>query len=303
MPRVFAAADIGSNTAHLLVAACDSGLVMRLDNLNEWIALGETVARVGEILEEQTAQLVGSIREFKRVAAAHGASGLYVFATEAVRSARNHRQVLEAISKETGIEVEVISPRREAELSFRGVTLDAGAADPQALFEVGGGSAQVGHIDDGRLTEEASLPLGTGRVIAEAGIVHPCPEAVVTTAKEYVEAQLFRIPFDIEPSGTAVASGGVARGLWRAMHPDGEKRVALEELEYLAWSCARLPIDRIIRRFNVKAKRAGTLLPGSLVYASLMRHFGITEMSISEFGVREGAILELAKGSLKPCPV
>lgn len=303
MPRVIAAADIGSNTAHLLVAASNGELVTRLDNLNEWIALGEAVARTGKISDEQTAHLAGSIREFKRVATARSSECLYVFATEAMRAATNHRDVLKSIREESGIQVELISPRREAELSYHGVMLDCGGAAPELLFEVGGGSAQVASVKNGRMVEEVSLPLGTGRLLAETGLRHPCPDELLESVREYIDAQSFRIPFEALGDGPAVASGGVARGLWRALHPDGEKRLALEELEFLAWSCARLPLERIIERFNVKAKRAGTLLVGSMVYASLLRHFGIAEMMISEFGVREGAIVEIARGNLKACPV
>ena len=100
-----------------------------------------------------------------------------------------------------------------------------------------------------------------------------------------------------------MASGGVARGLWRALHPDGEKRLHRAELEYLAWSVQRLTIDRAINRFGVKAKRVGTLLPGAMVYLALMERFDLTEMSVSEFGVREGAILEMARGKVEACPL
>jgi exopolyphosphatase/guanosine-5'-triphosphate,3'-diphosphate pyrophosphatase len=93
-----------------------------------------------------------------------------------------------------------------------------------------------------------------------------------------------------------VASGGVIRGLWRAVHPDGEKKVFREELEFLRWTTARMPVDRIGSRFGVKQRRAQTLLPGSLVYLALMEKFGVSEITVSEFGVREGAILEMAKG-------
>jgi exopolyphosphatase/guanosine-5'-triphosphate,3'-diphosphate pyrophosphatase len=71
------------------------------------------------------------------------------------------------------------------------------------------------------------------------------------------------------------------------------KTIARIELDYLAWAASRLTIDRIVNRFSVKQKRAGTLLSGALVYAALMDHFGLDEIAISEFGIREGAILEM----------
>jgi exopolyphosphatase/guanosine-5'-triphosphate,3'-diphosphate pyrophosphatase len=302
MARVYAAADIGSNTAHLLVAATDGELVMRIDNCNEWIALGEVVAKQGVIPKEQTEQLVGALREFKRVAAMRAARGMYVFATEAVRSASNHKEVLKRIKAETGVTVQVIKPDREAELGGMGVMLDCQDCGADVIFEVGGGSAQTATVRDGKVQKDVSLPLGTGRIIAEAGLVNPCPPDAVAAAKAYIESHLERLAI-VSEKRIAVASGGVARGLWRAVHPDGEKRLALEEISYVSWATARLPLERIVERFGVKPKRAGTLLPGALVYEALLRRFGIAEMLISEFGVREGAILEMARGNVKIGPL
>jgi exopolyphosphatase / guanosine-5'-triphosphate,3'-diphosphate pyrophosphatase len=298
MARVLAAADIGSNTAHLLVAATDGDLVMRIDNVNEWIALGEVVARQGSIPKEQADQLIAAVKEFKRVAILRAAEGMYVFATEAVRAASNYRDILKRLKSETGVAVDVIKPEREAQLSAMGVMLDCKDCGADILLEVGGGSAQIASVVDGRIEVDVSLPLGTGRIIAETGMRNPCPADALIAAQHYIDRQLDSIELPI--AGTvAVCSGGVARGLWRALHPDGEKRLALEELTYVAWSAARLPADRIVERFNVKTKRAGTILPGALVYQALLRRFGLTEMIISEFGVREGAIIEMAKGKVK----
>ena len=293
MARIFAAADIGSNTAHLLVAASDGDLVTRIDKFNEWIPIGEAVARQGEIPKEFANQLCAAVKEIKRVATDRRAEILYVFATEAMRSAKNCDAVIKRIHKETGVEVQVITPRREAELSVRGMTLDTRNLGVDMMFEVGGGSAQIAKIDGNQLVQTESLPLGTGRIIAESGIANPSPSYAVKAAQNYIRATLRES--NLEQEGNhAVASGGVARGLWRAVHPDGEKTVSIEELEYVIWSTQRLSSQRIVERFNVKPKRAETLLPGALVYRSLMQHFGITEMMITEFGIREGAVLEMA---------
>jgi exopolyphosphatase / guanosine-5'-triphosphate,3'-diphosphate pyrophosphatase len=299
MARILAAADIGSNTAHLLVAATDGDIVMRIDNLNEWIPLGELVARQGEIPKEYADQLVGVMKEFRRVATAKGAGRIYVFATEAMRVASNHSSVLKRIKTEAGVSVDLIPPQREAELSFYGVRLDTREVKPDLMFEVGGGSAQVAVITSKEIREELSLPLGTGRIIASSGIATPCPPEAKERARAYIEVTLESC--DLQPSALprAIASGGVARGLWRALHPDGEKRLAREEISYLIWATERLSLERIIERFNVKPKRAGTLLPGAMVYEALMNKFGLTEIMVSEFGVREGAILEMASGNVK----
>lgn len=298
MIRTFAAADIGSNTAHLLVAATDGELVMRVDNLNEWIPLGEVVARQGEIPKDIIEQLVLAMKEFRRVADSKKADSLYVFATEGMRMARNHDAVIKKILKETGVVVEIIAPARESELSLSGVQLDTRNIGATMLFEVGGGSAQIGVLDGMKFIERASLPLGTGRIIAESGIKNPCPAYALQAATKYVKDQLQKLPFT-HAGGIAVVSGGVGRGLWRALHPDGDKLLHRFEIEYLLNAVSKLPLDRIGSRFNVKSKRAGTLLPGAIVYAALMDHFNLEEAVVSEFGVREGAILEMAAGKIK----
>jgi len=210
-----------------------------------------------------------------------------------MRMARNHDQVLQKIQAETGVRVEVISPHREAELSLRGVLLDTRNLGADMLFEVGGGSLQIGRIRKNVLEEKESLPLGTGRIIAESGLRNPCPDWAYKAAENYIQDTLERSTIEGTPQ-MAVVSGGVGRGLWRAIHPDGEKVLSIEEIDYMAWAAARLPVDRIMARFNVKQRRAGTLLPGALVYRALMNRFGVKEMAISEFGIREGAILEMA---------
>lgn len=302
MTRIMAAADIGSNTAHLLVAATDGSLVMRIDNYNEWIPLGEVVARHGVIPKEMSQQLVLAIKEFRRVAAAKQAQLIYVFATEGMRMAKNHAEVVQKIESETGISVEIISGRREAELSLRGVMLDSRNIGAEIIFEVGGGSAQIGIIENGILTQEESLPLGTGRIIAESGLRSPCTEVTLRAAQNYIDQTLSKSKLSFKTE-VALVSGGVGRGLWRALHPDGEKLMASQEIEYMAWAAQKLPVDRIVSRFGVKTKRAGTLLPGALVFKGLMSKFGVREIVMSEFGIREGAILEMAAGEVRGCPV
>jgi len=298
MAQVFAAADIGSNTAHLLIAASDGKLVMRLDNVNEWIPLGEEVAITGVISKERIEQLIAVIREFKRAAASRSAVSIYIFATEAVRVANNFPAVLTMIKSESGIKVDVVSPQREAELSVLGIRLDTFGDPVNLMFEVGGGSVQIASLRAGKIDKEMSLPLGTGRLIATSSLKNPCSPQAIEHSQKYIESELSKCEISVH-SPVAVASGGVARGLWRALHPDGEKLLWQAELDYIAWISARLTSSRIVERFNVKAKRAGTLLPGALVYAALLKKFGVNSMKLSEFGVREGAIMEMASGNVK----
>lgn len=302
MARVLAAVDIGSNTTHLLVASVDNGLVKRLTNESEWLSLGEIVSRTGEIPHATAERVIQSLDEFKRRAKVNGATSIYLFATEAMRAARNHVELIDKIKERVGFEVDLITPQREAELSLKGVGMDSAGPSPMLMIEVGGGSAQIARCVDGTITHEASLPIGTGRLIAQAGVVYPSNAVVAHRIEEIVNTALDHadMPHD---AVRVVASGGVSRGLWRALHPDGDRVIAVQEMEYLSWATSRLTVDEICARFNVKTKRASTLLPGSIVYRCLLERFEQQEMLVSQYGVREGAVLEMKDGNITPCPL
>lgn len=297
MAKIYAAADIGSNTAHLLIAATDGKLVMRIDNVNEWIPLGEEVARDGVISKERGDQLVAVMKEFRKVAQVRKADGIYVFATEAMRAASNHGELLKRIKKESGITVQLVPPTQEAQFSLIGTGLDTVSRGATAMIEVGGGSAQILTFYQKEEGTDLSLKLGTGTVIAKSGVGSPANEKMMHSAADYIASEVVKIKMNT-PQDLAIGSGGVIRGIWRALHPDGEKEIALAELDYLIWSCAQLSVSRIVERFNVKVKRAGTLLPGAMVYRAILRQLELDHLVISEFGVREGAILEMANGNV-----
>jgi exopolyphosphatase/guanosine-5'-triphosphate,3'-diphosphate pyrophosphatase len=296
MGRVLATVDIGSNTAHLLVADTESGCVRKIRDATNWLSLGEVVGRLRSIPDPLQVTLIRTLTDYKLLAEEQGAESIYVFATEALRSAGNSADVLSRVEKETGFRVELISGRREAELGLRGTLLDSGAAS-FLLVEVGGGSAQVAQCTRKRIKEEASLPLGTGMLIAKMGLTSPCDYAHLKRTQRFVQEALDQADL-LDDMGPIVASGGVARGLWRALHPDGDRVLNVEELNYLIWATQRLSGEEICQRFQVKPKRALTLLPGAIVYRQILERTGQEEVTISRFGVREGALLEMSEGRI-----
>jgi exopolyphosphatase/guanosine-5'-triphosphate,3'-diphosphate pyrophosphatase len=296
VPTRFATADIGSNTVHLLVAETTERGLQRLINDSEWLSLGEKVSRHKRIPPEDVQKLIATLTRFKRLAEDINAEFPYVFATEAMRVADNHEEVIVRIKAETGLRVEIIAPTREAELSFIGASLDCPTDGRTGLVEVGGGSAQVAVFHSGVMEFEKSLPIGTGKLSAQFALSQPCPDDLMDDLRAHVR-ELFK-GLNVEPVQRILASGGVARGLWRALHPDGNRHLRRFEVDYLVEATKSLTAETISRRFDVKAKRARTLLPGGLIFQEAMSLFELPSMMISEFGVREGAIVELARGAI-----
>lgn len=293
MPVNYAAMDIGSNTVHLLVAEYDNGKLKRLANESEWLSLGEVVSREGTIPKKDAIRLLQRIADFKAIADSHRVAKIYCFATEAMRQSDNHAAILKDILKQTGLKVSIISPAEEVELSAKAMKLAPKGEEPFTLVEMGGGSIQIATCQNSRILRTISLPLGTGVLIAQSQITQPSSESQETAIDHHVTGFMESLaPYASDRR--VVAVGGVARGIWRALHPDGEKTLAIEELSHLAWDCKRLPLDRIVSRYGVKQKRAQTLFPGAFTFAKILKALHKQELQIFEYGVREGAILALA---------
>lgn len=305
MGRIIAAGDIGSNTAHLLVAEVVKDRIHRISDTNEWLSLGEKVSQCGEIPPDLVTLLRRTLLAFKRLAHAHHAEGMYVFATEAVRKAKNGEKVLRYLKKETGLKVELISALQEATLGLRGALLDTEVEGPYLFCELGGGSLQVATCEhvwkDPVIRTEVSLPLGSGVLIERFGLRGRVASDTIVTLREHI----MDVCASQVPTGMTrlLSCGGVARGMIRALHPDGDPVVYADELEYLATACSRLTEEEMCARFRIKPRRAGTLLPGALVFRTILDLAGLETMHVSQYGVREGAVLQIADAKISVCPL
>jgi len=63
-----------------------------------------------------------AVRKYQKIAKNRGAEEILAIATEALREARNSQDFIEAVKRETGIEVQLISGYTETVLDYFGAT-------------------------------------------------------------------------------------------------------------------------------------------------------------------------------------
>lgn len=142
-----AAIDIGTVTCRLLVADVRQGQVAPVAREYEVTNLGEGVDASGVISAAALARVEAAVRRFIQVrdahsSAAHPVEKTVVMSTSAARDARNADEFAAMIAS-CGLELQVISGQREAELTFAGATMAARPGTPVAVVDVGGGSTEV----------------------------------------------------------------------------------------------------------------------------------------------------------------
>ena len=114
--------DIGSNTIEVLIARCSPNNVETIAHQTTMVRLGESVDDKGEITRDKFKLALETVRKYQKFAKNQGAEEILAIATEALREARNNQEFIEAVKRETGIEVQLISGYAEAVLDFYGAT-------------------------------------------------------------------------------------------------------------------------------------------------------------------------------------
>lgn len=141
--RVFAALDLGTNNCRLLIARPTRYGFNVIDGFSRIVRLGEGVSESGMLSDAAMARTIEALRICARKMARRRVSEARCVATQAARSAANSADFVGRVREETGIDLEVISSREEAELTLTGCfsLLDPGH-DHALMFDVGGGSAE-----------------------------------------------------------------------------------------------------------------------------------------------------------------
>jgi exopolyphosphatase/guanosine-5'-triphosphate,3'-diphosphate pyrophosphatase len=289
--------DIGSNTVHLLVARTNGRHIEPLVDMSEGLRLGSEIDYDGLISSEKVEELISTLKSFIIASAEAGVERPRLLATHAIRTATNRDEVCKAIWEATGLPVEVLTTRQEAAFSFVGADLFCPSIGPQAVVDIGGGSMQVVIGQNGAVWDSISLPLGATRIANRFMPSDPptyIEEAlIVTYLANVIPAALPLSETDV--TGVVGVGGTLRRApqLLKLAPGDTLPNDALDRLiELLRGKSAQ----EISAKYDLKPERARIVLPAILVTREVLRGYDWPPLIISGYGMREGAVLCLARG-------
>ena len=166
-PDLYAALDLGTNSCRMLIATPDAGHFRVIDAFAKSVRLGSGLERTGHLSRGSISRTLSALEicaEKLRKRNVHLARSV---ATEACRRARNSRDFLRMIRRETGLPVEIIDAEEEARLAVISCApLVSQRTDQLLVVDIGGGSTELVWIDleDVEPTERsrAIMRLGDG---------------------------------------------------------------------------------------------------------------------------------------------
>ena len=307
----YAAIDIGTNSFHLIIVKVEeNGALTILDREKEVIRLGSQKGNeLSHISEEEIDKGLSILKSFKKLADVYNAK-VHAVATSAVREAENKKDFLDKVLIETGIKIEVINGRKEAEYIYRGVRKALHYKNKKLLcFDIGGGSTEYILGFNDKIIYGESIKIGAVRLSKKFFPDFLLNEDAIEKCKQYIEHEVksnkeinFNESFDyaVGASGTILAIAGIIN------FNRNEKK--LKSLNGFIFSKEELRevTNKILEkktpgeRINIEGmeyKRADIIPAGLLILQKSFEIFNIKEMIISEYALREGVVLSMLEKS------
>jgi exopolyphosphatase/guanosine-5'-triphosphate,3'-diphosphate pyrophosphatase len=295
--------DVGSNTVHLLVVDAYQGArPVPAYSLKEELRFGEHLEDGNRLSQECAQQLRAFVDEALKVAEDKGVQQLMAFATSAVRDAVNGDELLAWIKAETKVDIQVLPGPDESRLTFLAARRWFGWSSGRLIMlDIGGGSLEIASGVDEEPGVAVSLPLGAGRLTREWLTGDPPSADEVRRLRKHVRAQIAATAGTVMRDGRpdhAVATSKTFRQLARiagaAPSSDGPyiRRVLRHgDVTELAERLARTSFADRAQLPGVSRGRAHQLAAGAIVADAAMDLFGLRELEICPWALREGVIL------------
>jgi exopolyphosphatase / guanosine-5'-triphosphate,3'-diphosphate pyrophosphatase len=286
-----AALDVGSNTVRLVVARLCGESIETVTDLSAFVRLGSGVDSSGKLDPVRQLLAINAVAEFAEAAKQAGAHDIIAVATSAVRDAQNGQSFVDTVHKDTGVDVQIISGEREAQLTYLGATLGLPSTGSSIVVDLGGGSGELIAASSGDIAWAESLPIGGSR-LTERFVHHdpPLPDEL-EAVKTYVGELLKALP-PHDPDH-AVMTGGTARRV-PALAGKGATDTALRRADLAAAvdTLLREPAARITEQYGIEPERAGVLPAGVAALLAIIDFYTVERVTITLNGIRQGMIVD-----------
>lgn len=285
----FAAIDIGSNAARLLISAVnfeqEKPTANKVMLLRYPLRLGEDVFRTGRIGKDKLDKTLELLRTYKCLMDLFEIVDYRACATSAMRDARNGRELANAIKKETAINVEIIGGQEEARIISTSYIADELDSDCCYLYvDVGGGSCEITVVVDREIKNSKSFNVGTLRMLAGAVDTEEYASLSEWVRKETKEYNQLKI----------VGLGGNINKLYRLAGASKEK-LSSKQLTSLLNELSNLTVDERMKKYKLRADRADVIIPAAELFINTMKSSGASQIIVPTVGIVDGIIYHLYK--------
>ena len=312
----FAAVDLGTNNCRLLIAEPRDQSFRVIDAFSRIVRLGEGLGARGALCEAAMSRAISGLLVCAGKMRRRRVSHARCVATDACRRAANGDEFIARVARETGIELEIISGREEAQLVLAG---SQSLLDPDVpwalLFDIGGGSTELVWIRldvfPHQIVGWISLPHGVvslaethgggfisrrvyDRMVAEVwDLLAPFEDTHRITERIAAgEVQM------LGASGTVTTLAGVHLDLPRydRAQVDGLS-LSFDQIDRVSARLRGLDLTARAAIPTIGPDRADLVIAGCAILDAIQRTWPVGALRVADRGVREGLLM----GMIHPC--
>ena len=289
--KKFAAIDIGSNAIRLLV----SNVIITKDTAPQFkksalvrvpIRLGADSFVEGTISEKNTDRMMNAIKAFKLLMNVHGVESYKACATSAMREASNGLEIIEKIYQKTGVKINIISGKEEAEIISSTDLHELISGDKSYLYvDVGGGSTEFTIFSKGKIIISKSFKIGTVRILnnkkeENKDAFKKIENWIKDNTKGYRKISL-------------IGSGGNINKLFKMSGRTEGAPISYIYLNAQYQFLKNMSYSDRITELSLNPDRADVIIPATKIYLSAMKWSGARKIYVPKIGLADGIIKSL----------
>jgi exopolyphosphatase/guanosine-5'-triphosphate,3'-diphosphate pyrophosphatase len=295
-----AAIDVGTNSVLLTVAEIKpSGKLSALCQAQKITRLGKDTHTTKRLLPERIRKTVQTVKNFQRIAQKLEAEKLWLVGTSALREARNRADFVKRLKSETGLKIEIISGKKEAELGLLGALSDLRLSKLKfTLIDIGGGSTEITLSVNSKILSSTSLNFGAVRLTEQFFPKNAVSQPGLQTLLAFLSYNWQRFKRWKFANSDLVGTGGTVTTLaaldlnlkkYQSKKVHGHL-LKLTTLERFLQKLSRLNLSQRKKYLKIDPGRADIIVAGAAILLSFMHHFGFEKITISDKGLRWGLL-------------
>lgn len=301
--------DLGTNTFHLLITEVAPGEEpQHLVKIKEPVKLGEGGISQNEIAPAAYQRALQALAYFRQLIDQHEVTDIRALATSAVRVAANGPQLIQDIAAQTGIQIEVISGDREAELIYYGVrsALDLGT-EKSLVLDIGGGSVEFIICDADTIYWKKSYEIGAQRLLDKFFITDPIEEHAIEGEKQFLEENLNALAeamAQYKPC-TLIGSSGTfdtlcdihcqKEGLDRQLDPSPEAELSLSCFYEIHEELLRKNHEERLAIPGMLEVRVDMIVVAVILIDYILENYDLNKIRVSAYALKEGLLSQMLK--------
>ena len=284
--KKYATIDIGSNAIRLLISNVYSDrsnvYVTKNSLVRVPLRLGQDSFKKGKISKENILRLLDSIKSFKLLMKVHKVEKYLAYATSALRSSTNGREIVALILKKTKIRVEIITGKKEAQL----ITNNQSFLKKDNIYcfvDVGGGSTELTLIKNKEIIISKSFKIGGVRLInnlVKKSTWNKLGQWINTNINNFEQVNL-------------VGIGGNINKIFKLSGNNIGKSLTKKLLDNSLHDLSKMSVYDKVIKLKLNPDRVDVIVPAGEIYQFVMNKMNSNEILVPKIGLADGMVHEL----------